>query len=524
MKEKIAIIGAGLAGLTTIKELTEAGLEVSCFEKSRSIGGVFSKGEASKCYDSVVLTTSNYFTAFSDFMPYGEPLRFWRWSEYCDYLHRYADHFHLKDYINFEHSLTSLRRLPSKKWELTFNAPDSKTFIFDRVAICTGQFQQKNMPKIMGIETFPGPIIHSSEYKNIEDVKDLAGKRVLCFGSGESAANVIYEISSIAKQCVLSLRRPHVHSLRYPGLGKYPIDVVQTRYWHSLPAAIKVRFLKEIWNNLLQNGSDKAISLFASSNLASVDEPGSVVTKTELIFEAQARNGLLIEIGGVREIFQNKVVFESGEQKEFDAIVFCTGFTLAMPFMDETYRLKSMRECYLQMFHPELSDTLAFIGFIRPQQGGIPLIAELQARYYALLCTGQRQLPEKMSELAKEDERMWRSEFYETPNVSGLVNGLRYNEKLAGLIGCKPPAPNLLLSPRKFLQYWFHHVWPSQYRLVGPGARAEAQQKWMQSETAMTALKQVQAVLRILIYRTGSLFLRSDTHPMKWRPISRKRG
>lgn len=53
MRQTIAVIGAGLSGLVATKELAEAGLDVTCFEKSQEIGGVFSSGEASKCHDSV---------------------------------------------------------------------------------------------------------------------------------------------------------------------------------------------------------------------------------------------------------------------------------------------------------------------------------------------------------------------------------------------------------------------------------------------------------------------------------------
>lgn len=72
-KQKVAVIGGGLAGLTTIKQLRDEGHEVICFEKGPSVGGVFAP---SGCYDSTMLTISNYFMAYSDFLPEDERLKF----------------------------------------------------------------------------------------------------------------------------------------------------------------------------------------------------------------------------------------------------------------------------------------------------------------------------------------------------------------------------------------------------------------------------------------------------------------
>lgn len=521
MKSTIAVIGAGLCGLTTIKELVEAGHDVICFEKNHDIGGVFSEGSS---YDSVQLTVSNYFMAFSDFMPYGESLRFWTRTEYKDYLNRYAEHFGIRKHIKFGYAVEKMRRLEAGTWELTVQSQtgDRLTTTVDRVAICSGQFQTPNIPVLPGLESFSGNIIHSAHYKNVEELQDFHGKRVLCFGMGESAADVITEISSVAASSVLSLRRHHMFAARHTTDG-YPIDVVQTRHWHQLPATLKSNIIRATWESILQNTAQEEDRLLAQHILAAGDEAGSVVTKTERIFEAQAKYGLQIDVGGVKQINGQTVTFNSGRVEEFDAIVFCTGFKFTLPFLEEQYQFQNIRDCYLQLFHPKLRDSVALIGFVRPQQGGIPLMAELQARLFALVCSGQRQLPDNLAELAKRDEQRWQEEFYVTPNVFGLVNGLRYNEMLAEQIGCRPPVPNFWLSPRQYFAYWFHHVWPSQYRLVGPGARVEARQNWLKAPSSRSRREQIQDLKGVMVLRLkdglNSLFKR-DTQ--QWRPVFKR--
>ena len=52
-KKSVAVIGAGASGLTVMKELTQLGHSVVCFEENIRIGGVYCKS-----YDRTMLTTS----------------------------------------------------------------------------------------------------------------------------------------------------------------------------------------------------------------------------------------------------------------------------------------------------------------------------------------------------------------------------------------------------------------------------------------------------------------------------------
>ncbi|MBD2318257.1 flavin-containing monooxygenase [Phormidium tenue] len=483
MGKKIAVIGAGLSGLATIKELVEEGHDVVCFEKNNDIGGVFS--DLGTNYDSLHLTASNYFMAYSDFMPYHEKIRFWTRQEYKEYLDQYSIHFDLLKNIKFNYLVEEVKLLDNG---LSLTVKDittgaCETQYFDSLAVCSGQFQKPNIPEIIGLNKFPGKVLHSSEYKNPEQCKSLlGGKRVLCLGMGESAADIVTEIAEIAGNTTLSLRRYHLFAPKYIDKDK-PIDVLQTRFWHSLPANKKSSLVRDSWRYFLtsQYEPDK---LSAQHMLAAPDEPGSVVTKTERIFDAVAK-GMEIDIGGIQEISGSTVLFNSGRKEEFDVIVFCTGFKFHLPFLNSELYFEDIRDCYLQVFHPSFRDKIAFIGFIRPTQGGIPLISELQARYYALVLSAKRSLPENLEILAQQDKAKWKNEFYETPNVFGLVNGVRYNDGIAELIGCRPPRPLFIKSPIKFCVYWFHHVWPCQYRLIGPSSRESAHEKWTLAPTSL---------------------------------------
>ena len=519
--KRVAVIGAGLSGLTTMKELLEAGHEVECFEQGSDIGGVFSNLGS---YDSVVLTVSNYFMSYSDFMPYDEPIRFWTRSEYRDYLHRYAKHFNLKSHITFQQGLEKIDENADGSWRLHFKCTNGEHVQrdFDRVAVCCGQFQKANIPDIPGLDSFTGEVMHSSDYKNIDAHKQFHDKRVLCFGMGESAADIVAEINTVSRGTTLSVRRFHIFSSRM--VGDRTIDTVQSRFWHSIPAQTKAEAVRNHWRQILRTTNDPAIRLLAEHNIHATDEPGSVATKTERIFHAMA-NGMKLDIGGVKRIEGSTVYFENGHSEDFDAIMMCTGFNTEFPFLPKQYRFNSVRECFLQCYHPILQDRMVFIGFARPQQGGVPLISEMLARYYALVLSGERQLPGNLKGLAQGEAQRWDQEFYDTPHVAGLVNGFRFNETVADLIGCRPPRPSLFLSPRQFAVYWFHHIHPNQYRLVGPGAREEAIERWTNTPFSHSdgnkyhRGQKIKMIARLILFRLRSLFTLDDKR--RWRPIFR---
>lgn len=520
--KRVIVIGAGLSGLAAVKELAEAGHDVVCYEQRRDIGGVFADMAA---YDSVLLTVSNYFMAYSDLMPFDEEVRFWTRVEYKDYLDSYADKFNLLQRINFGWTLLSVRDpVGSCSLVLESESGEKRTETCDHLVVCSGQFQEPSVPGLPGLDTFQGEVLHSSQYKSAADWSRLAGKRVLFLGLGESAADVITEVNEIAGPSVVSVRRHHCFSARRMGVDM-PIDVHQSRMWHSLPARDKAQSVRNLWRTYYDKHDEGTqYRLMAEYVVNSLDEPGTVATKTERVFEA-IEAGLEMDVGGVDLVSGSTVTFRSGRVQDFDAIVMCTGFRLSFPFLPDAYQVSDIRDLYLQAFHPDFGDKISFIGFCRPHQGGVPLMAEMQARYVSMVLSGDRQLPKDLAARAAADKRRWQEEFYETPDVAGLVNGLRFNERLGRLIGCRPKIPNPIFKPKEFYAYWNFHIWPCQYRLRGPGARLnEGADRWVQAkdgrarDLSRISLKQCYGFLWYLFKLRVKGILQPGIKS-RWRPV-----
>jgi hypothetical protein len=133
-----------------------------------------------------------------------------------------------------------------------------------------------------------------------------------------------------------------------------------------------------------------------------------------------------------------QVFFTDGSHFEPDLVIFCTGFDTKMPFLDETIAGVPR---YLHTFNPEIGASLGFIGFLRPAFGAIPPLAELQARWFALLQSGKLKLPS--AERMQASIAQWthfRTHVFRAVQgrLDHLVDHTPFCDELAAQIGCKP--------------------------------------------------------------------------------------
>lgn len=189
---RVAIIGAGASGLTSIKCCKDEGLEPVCFEQEDSIGGLwyFTEEERhSSVYRSTVINTSKEMMCFSDFPIPKEYPPFMHHQLIMKYLHLYAKEFDLYKCIRFRIKVVDLKKAPdfeeSGKWEILFQELDGKNpdavnkEVYDAVMLCVGHHSEPSWPSFPGMDEFSGLKIHSHSYK---DFKPFENKKVLVVG------------------------------------------------------------------------------------------------------------------------------------------------------------------------------------------------------------------------------------------------------------------------------------------------------------------------------------------------------
>lgn len=179
-KPRVAIIGAGVSGLTAIKACLEVDVEPVCYEKKAALGGVWvydedtTKSGLNKC---TLMNSCKESSAFSDFpVPIDFPL-FLTNQHARKYLELYAENFGLKKFIKFNHELVSLKELEDGTWKVKITGDGTEIEeVYDYVLLGEGHHNHPITPQIKGLDQFKGKVTHSMYYRTNEEYKD---KRVL---------------------------------------------------------------------------------------------------------------------------------------------------------------------------------------------------------------------------------------------------------------------------------------------------------------------------------------------------------
>lgn len=536
---KVCVIGAGPSGLTTVKQLLDEGHEVRCFEKGADIGGIWQRSpdpsadaEDMKVFDSLVLTISIKLMSYSDFMVPGDRV-FYTHAQYRQYLDDYAARFDLRRHITLGAPVEAVRKNADGTWSVTVAVAGAReAHTFDAVAVCSGPFQTPDRTSVPDLDRFTGEVVHSSTYRNS---RRFAGKRVMVVGLAESGADIAREVSDVASSCLLSIRSysfliPRVHN------GAYATDATATRslvYDHFV-RSVRQRFPVPALHGdtALQRAAFHALAWtyglttelyeLAAARLAGappapeknvMGEPmhplkldlgcawtqahvdainewnkkshnhGSnwsqrvLFSKNVSFIPNLVRGKLRVNDRGVARIEGRRVTFADGASEEFDAIVLCTGFKKDFAALGPDLAVKdnNVRNLYKHAFAPQHHGRLAFIGFVRPYTGGIPIVAEMQARYFALLCSGKHRLPADVAQRIAR-EKQWEDEMValsprhpETiPSQSMFLDGI------AREIGCLMTLPELARHPRLLVRHWFYPFNQACFRLTGPHSDREA--------------------------------------------------
>ena len=106
----------------------------------------------------------------------------------------------MRDAIAFDTKVVLVRPRPDELWDVGLGGGEQR--VYKGVMVCNGHHWSKRFPEYPG--SFCGTYIHSKDYKS---PAQLAGKRVLVVGGGNSACDIASEAARVGARCDLSLRR-----------------------------------------------------------------------------------------------------------------------------------------------------------------------------------------------------------------------------------------------------------------------------------------------------------------------------
>ncbi|KAK6142927.1 hypothetical protein DH2020_023275 [Rehmannia glutinosa] len=224
---KVAVIGAGISGLTTARALKIEGHQVVVYEKSDQLGGtwVYNPGVESdplgldpnrdivhsSLYHSLRTNLPRQLMGFVDY-PFairenGDSGNFPCHEEVLEFLNEFAREFGLVELIRFKTEVVQVE-LRNDQWIVGSRTNEmTSDEVFDAVVVCVGHHTQPRLAEFPGIEKWPGKQLHSHNYRVPEPFKDQI---VVVIGDGPSAIDISLETSKVAKEVHLSSRSPNV--------------------------------------------------------------------------------------------------------------------------------------------------------------------------------------------------------------------------------------------------------------------------------------------------------------------------
>lgn len=310
--DKFLVIGAGPCGLGVAKALKEAGISYTQAEADDEVGGNWYHG----VYESAHIISSRKTTEYADFpMPSDYP-DFPSQKQMGDYYALYADTFGLRKNIEFNTKVVMCLPKEDETWEVELSNGEKR--IYKGVIVCNGHHWDKRFPEYEG--EFSGEWLHSKDYKKTEQ---LARKRVLVIGGGNSACDVVSEAARVGTEAHLSLRRG------YWFLPKTLFGQPSAESWALyLPVFLQRAILKLMLKVVIGKYEDYGLpkpdhKLF---------EHHPTVTSEVLHY---LKHGRIKPHKDIKK-FDGKIVqFVDDEQIEVDTIVCATGYFVSFPFLPE---------------------------------------------------------------------------------------------------------------------------------------------------------------------------------------------
>jgi len=350
---RVAVIGAGAAGLCTARELAREGLKPIVFERTSEVGGQWQYtehtergplgGDSSERVHSAIYASlrTNLPTSVMAFpgLPFpgdlpGDTPRFCGHREVQAYLLRFTETHGLRRYIRFDEEVVAITR--GDHFAVAHCGLDGEHRLqeVEAVAICNGHYAEPYIPSLPG--SFAGTQSHSHAYRRPDP---FAGMRIAILGAKSSGTDLSRELAGVARAVHLCARGHDGHRRLAPRLFAEP--------------------------SIIGVGPGRSIEL------------------------------------------------QDGRRLEVDHLLYCTGYRYAAPFLSAPLAPDEV-EVGDDLIHPLFLDLvvateprLAFIGLpfgVAP----FPLFAA-QARWWAQTLSGRCALPrrtEMQQEVARRTGRM----------------------------------------------------------------------------------------------------------------------
>lgn len=418
---RVAVIGAGVAGISAMKGLIANGVAFDAFDDRDRVGGIWAYQEApgrTSAWDRLNMNSPRGTYAFSDFpMPADFP-DFPSREQCWTYLEAAVDRYGLRPHIRLGSPVERVEKAEDG-WQVTLATGETRRY--RAVVLANGHHNTPRYADIPG--AFSGLAMHSRDYRRRDG---FAGKRVVVIGYGNSGAQIAADVSQVAEEVTLVMRSGSYvlpHYVRGIRIDRLLITGLLGWGPMALDNAFVTLLCRLLFGRNAAFGLPKpkagALSIFPiiSESLLNRIGDGRIRVRPQ-----------------VRRFDGRQLEFEDGSRTEADAVIHATGYHLTFPFLqgglpgqdDNRLRL------YLRTFQPA-DPTLSVIGGYQAQaQWGFLPLMEAQGALVGAHLAGRYALPspDEMAAAIDRDARATARGFVDTPRHHYQVLGPAFLRRL----------------------------------------------------------------------------------------------
>ncbi len=342
----VLVVGAGISGVGAAYHLKTQAANKSfvVLEAYETFGGTWHMHR----YPGV-RSDSDLYTFGYRFKPWiGPPIA--SREEILRYMQEVIGENALAPHIRYRHRILSASwSTPKKRWTVKaerLGTGDILTFTASFLWMCQGYYNHAEgyTPEWPGMSDYKGTIVHPQTWP--EDL-DLAGKKVICIGSGATAATVVPAIAGQCAHVTLLQRSPTyfiparnenllADELRTLGVDEAWIHEIIRRKYNYEQAEFSRRSLEEpetVRQELLEGVKACLPEGFDMSHFTPAYRPWqqriAFVPEADL-FEGIKAGQAGVVTGHIDRFTGKGIRLKSGEELEADIIITATGFNLSV--------------------------------------------------------------------------------------------------------------------------------------------------------------------------------------------------